>query len=160
MPNSHEQSEELSLSKSAQYLLEECRMVLPGIQALFGFQLVVVFSPGFSEKLTRPEQIVHFVAITLIAVAVAIIMTPAALHRGTGSKKVTATFVNLSARLLFWSMLPLALGICLDFYLIARVIINHLWVLLLTFVLFMIFMTLWFVLPRARALQRVMSRTD
>jgi hypothetical protein len=160
MPNSREQSEELSLSKSAQYLLEECRMVLPGIQALFGFQLVVVFSPGFSEKLTRPEQIVHFVAITLIAVAVAIIMTPAALHRGTGSKKVTATFVNLSARLLFWSMLPLALGICLDFYLIARVIINHLWVLLLTFVLFMIFMTLWFVLPRARALQRVMSRTD
>lgn len=135
-------------------------MVLPGIQALFGFQLVVVFSPGFSEKLTRPEQIVHFVAITLIAVAVAIIMTPAALHRGTGSKKVTATFVNLSARLLFWSMLPLALGICLDFYLIARVIINHRWVLLLTFVLFMIFMMLWFVLPRARALQRAMSRTD
>jgi hypothetical protein len=101
MPNSHEQSEELSLSKSAQYLLEECRMVLPGIQALFGFQLVVAFSPGFSEKLTRPDQIVHFVAITLIAVAVAIIMTPAALHRGTGSKKVTATFVNLSARLQF-----------------------------------------------------------
>ena len=160
MPNTSEQGEELSLSKSAQYLLEECRMVLPGIQALFGFQLVVVFSPGFSEKLARPEQIVHFVAITLIAVAVAIIMTPAALHRGTGSKRVTATFVNLSARLLFWSMLPLALGICLDFYLIARVIINSRWVLLLTFVLFTIFMTLWFVLPRARALQKAMSRTD
>jgi hypothetical protein len=160
MPNSGEQSEELSLSKAAQYLLEECRMVLPGIQALFGFQLVAVFSQGFSEKLTRPEQVVHFVAITLIAIAVAIIMTPAALHRGTGSKKVTATFVNLSARLLFWSMLPLALGICLDFYLIARVIINRRWVLLLTFVLFTIFMTLWFVLPHARALQRAMSRTE
>lgn len=102
-------------------------MVLPGIQALFGFQLVVVFSPGFSEKLTRPEQIVHFVAITLIAVAVALIMTPAALHRGTGSKKVTATFVNLSARLLFLSMLPLALGICMDFYLIARIIVDRSW---------------------------------
>src|SRR5216683_301777 len=67
MPNSREQSEELSLSKAAQYLLEECRMVLPGIQALFGFQLVVVFSPGFSEKLTRPEQLVHFTAIRVIA---------------------------------------------------------------------------------------------
>lgn len=89
MPSSREQSEELSLSKAAQYLLEECRMVLPGIQALFGFQLVAVFSQGFSEKLTRPEQVVHFVAITLIAIAVAIIMTPAALHRGTGSRKVT-----------------------------------------------------------------------
>src|SRR3977135_3353047 len=97
--------EDLPLSKAAQYLLEECRMVLPGIQALFGFQLIAVFSSGFSEKLSRPEQITHFVAITLIAIAVAIIMTPAALHRGTGSKKVTATFVNLTARLLFWSML-------------------------------------------------------
>lgn len=160
MPNSREQSEELSLSKAAQYLLEECRMVLPGIQALFGFQLVSVFSSGFSEKLTRPEQILHFVAITLIAVAVAIIMTPAALHRGTGSKKVTSTFVNLSARLLFWSMLPLAFGICLDFYLIARVIIGRPWVSLLAVALFAIFVGLWFVFPRARRLQRAMSRTD
>ena len=160
MPNSREQSEELSLSKAAQYLLEECRMVLPGIQALFGFQLIVVFSPGFSEKLTRPEQIVHFLAITLIAVAVAIIMTPAALHRATGSRKVTSTFVYLSARLLFWSMLPLAFGICLDFYLIARVIIGRPWVSLLAVALFGIFMALWFVLPRAHALQKAICGTD
>jgi hypothetical protein len=160
MPNSREQSEELPLSKAAQYLLEECRMVLPGMQALFGFQLVVVFSQGFSEKLTRPEQVVHFVAITLIAVAVAIIMTPAALHRGTGSKKVTTTFVNLTARLLFWSMLPLALGICLDFYLIARVIIGHSWVSLLAVALFAIFIALWFVFPRAHALQKAICSKD
>ncbi len=160
MPNTREQSEELSLSKAAQYLLEECRMVLPGIQALFGFQLVVVFSPGFSEKLTRPEQMVHFVAITLIAVAVAIIMTPAALHRGTGSKNVTATFINLSARLLFWSMMPLAFGICLDFYLIARVITGGRWVSLLAVALFTIFISLWFVLPRAHAMQKAICGTD
>ena len=160
MPASREQSEELSLSKAAQYLLEECRMVLPGIQALFGFQLVVVFSPGFSEKLTRPEQLVHFLAITLIAVAVAIIMTPAALHRGTGWKEVTATFVNLTARLLFWSMLPLAFGICLDFYLIARVIVGGRWVSLLALALFAIFISLWFVFPRAHALQKAICRKD
>ena len=160
MPNTREQSEELSLSKAAQYLLEECRMVLPGIQALFGFQLIAVFSSGFSEKLTRPEQITHFVAITLIAIAVAIIMTPAALHRGTGSKKVTATFVNLTARLLFWSMLPLALGICLDFYLIARVILGRPWVSLLAVVLFAIFIALWFVFPRADALQKAICSKD
>lgn len=131
------------------------------IQAALARKLAsAVLTRTMDEKLTQPEQVVHFVAITLIAIAVAIIMTPAALHRGTGSRKVTATFVNLSARLLFWSMLPLALGICLDFYLIARVIINRRWVVMLTFVLFLIFMTLWFVLPRARALQRAMSRTD
>lgn len=29
-----------SLSDSVSHMLEECRMVLPGIQALFGFQLI------------------------------------------------------------------------------------------------------------------------
>jgi hypothetical protein len=157
MPNAREQREELSLSKAARYLLEECRMVLPGIQALFGFQLVVVFSPGFSEKLNHPEQLVHFVAIALIAVAVAIIMTPAALHRSTGSQLVTDTFIRLSARLLAWSMAPLAIGICLDFYLIARVIIGTRAVALLAVGLFAIFILLWFVLPRARTLQKTLS---
>lgn len=157
MPNTSEEREELSLSKAAQYLLEECRMVLPGIQALFGFQLVVVFSPGFSEKLTKPEQLVHFGAITLIAIAVAIIMTPAALHRGTGSKLVTATFVRLSARLLAWSMAPLALGICLEFYLIARVIIGTRLVALAAVGLLAVFILLWFVLPRAQALQKTLG---
>jgi len=37
-------------------------MVLPGIQALFGFQLIAVFSDGFANKLTRAEQRLHFFA--------------------------------------------------------------------------------------------------
>ena len=43
-----DQREELSLSKATLYLLEECRMVFPGIQALFGFQFVVVFTSFFN----------------------------------------------------------------------------------------------------------------
>src|SRR6266511_756732 len=105
----HQQREELPLSKAAEYLLEECRMVLPGIQALFGFQLVAVFNQAFSEKLTSGEQRLHLLAIALVAVAVAIIMTPAALHRGIGPMQVSATFVRASTRLLLGSMLPLAL---------------------------------------------------
>ena len=46
--NPEEAREELPLSKAAEYLLEECRMVLPGIQALFGFQLVAVFNSAWS----------------------------------------------------------------------------------------------------------------
>src|SRR5258705_8073226 len=60
------QQEELPLSVAAQYLLEECRMVLPGIQALFGFQLIVVFNPGFSQKLSAGEQRLHLLAIILL----------------------------------------------------------------------------------------------
>jgi hypothetical protein len=82
-----EEHEELPLSKAGEYLLDECRMMLPGIQALFGFQLITVFSPGFGERLEPHEQVVPLVAIALIALAVALIMTPAALH-GQESREV------------------------------------------------------------------------
>ena len=122
--STEEQRETLSISKAAEYLLDECRMVLPGIQALFGFQLVAVFNQAFSEKLTSGEQRLHLLAIALVAVAVAIIMTPAALHRGIGPMEVSATFVRASTSLLLGSMLPLALGICVDFYLVGRAILG------------------------------------
>src|SRR5437016_998681 len=76
-----EETQKLSLAEAAQYLLDECRMVLPGIQALFGFQLIAVFSPGFAQQLTHDKQCLHLLAITLVALAVAMVMTPAAYHR-------------------------------------------------------------------------------
>src|SRR3977135_1884752 len=66
-----ETREDLSLSEAAEHLLEECRMVLPGIQALFGFQLIVVFNPAFGQRLTTGEQRLHLLAIALLAVAIA-----------------------------------------------------------------------------------------
>src|SRR5438445_33623 len=50
-------TEDLSLDAAASHLLEECRMVLPGIQALFGFQLIAVFNQGFGEKLSHGAQL-------------------------------------------------------------------------------------------------------
>ena len=54
--------EEVTLNAAASYLLEECRMVLPGIQALFGFQLIAVLSDGFDDKLSPGERQLHFLA--------------------------------------------------------------------------------------------------
>lgn len=154
--NDAEHGEQLPLSKVADYLLQECRMVLPGIQALFGFQLIAVFNAAFAEKLSRGEQRLHFLAIGLGATAAAIIMTPAAYHRQTDSQKVTETFIALSTRLLLWSMLPLASSICLDFYLIARVLALGILAPLAATALFGVFVLLWLVLPRARAVQRIL----
>src|SRR5689334_21170484 len=118
MADEPDRIEPLSLSQAADYLLGECRMVLPGIQALFGFQLIVVFNEGFSEKLTPVEQHLHLVAIGLIMIAIAIIMTPAAYHRQQGGREVTERFLRVSTRLLLWSMAPLAAALSLDFYLV------------------------------------------
>ena len=150
----HQSAEELPLSKAAEYLLDECRMVLPGIQALFGFQLIVVFSPGFDQKLSPAHQRLHLLAIALVAVAAAIVTAPAAYHRQAGSQQVTAGFLRVCSRLLLGSMLPLAIGICLDFYLIATVIVGHGASVLLAVALFATFVSLWFVFPRWWVYQR------
>src|SRR5689334_19505985 len=110
------ENEELSLPKAAEQLLEECRMVLPGIQALFGFQLVVIFSEGFSKHLSDGHQRLHLVAIGLTCVAIGLVMTPAAYQRQTMPRAVSEEFVRLSSRLLVASMLPLATSISLEIY--------------------------------------------
>lgn len=40
-----------SSTEALQQTLDEARMVLPGVQALFGFQLIAVFSDGFERRL-------------------------------------------------------------------------------------------------------------
>jgi len=145
---SDQEIERLPLTKAAQFLLDECRMVLPGIQCLFGFQLIVVFSTDFSTKLSVPEQHLHLLAIGLIAIAVALIMTPAAYHRQAGSRHVSKTLVRMSSRMLLASMVPLALSICIEFYLVAQVLLDHSLVPVFAIALLMVFALLWFVLPR------------
>ena len=85
-------------------------MVLPGIQALFGFQLIAVFNETFEEKLSRVEQLLHLAAIVLVTVAIALVMAPAALHRRTQPREVSTRFIDLSSGLLVAGMFPLALG--------------------------------------------------
>ena len=150
--------EKLPLNEAVTHLLEECRMVLPGIQALFGFQLIAVFNSSFGEKLTSTEQRVHLGAIGLVAIAVALVMAPAAYHRQTCPQEVTKGFLTIATQLLLWSMFPLMVGICLDFYLIARLILNNqLLSLVLSLSLLLMFSTLWFFLPRLKILRRILS---
>src|ERR1700754_2643659 len=98
----HGAIERLSLEKAASHLLEECRMVLPGIQALFGFQLVAVFSNGFAA-LSASEQRLPLAAILCVVLSVALVMAPAALHRRREPRSVSRRFIELSSRLLMWS---------------------------------------------------------
>ena len=133
-------------------MLEECRMVLPGIQALFGFQLIAVFNQGFSEKLSEPQQLMHLGAIILVAVAIALVMAPAALHRQSEPQEVSERFVWLSSNLLLASMFPLAVAICLDAWLVTSVIVGRNEAgLAVAVALLAVFSLLWLLLPRREA---------
>jgi uncharacterized membrane protein len=153
------EKETLSLSQAVTHLLEECRMVLPGVQALFGFQLIAVFNSTFRERLGPTEQTIHLVAIGLVAMSVALVMAPAAYHRQTNPEEATVSFIELATYLLLGSMLPLMVGITLDFYLIARIILeNNILSLLLSLALLLWFVTFWFLLPRLAGLRKPVRR--
>jgi len=143
--------EELSLDSATRHILEECRMVLPGIQALFGFQLIAVFNQGFNEKLSTAQQQLHFVSIILTVCAVALVMTPAALHRQIDPLAVTRWFIDSSTMLLLLSMFPLGLSICLELYIIAQIITGLFWLSLLVAVaVLLLFFALWVMLPNVK----------
>jgi hypothetical protein len=142
--------QELSLNDAATHVLEECRTVVPGMQALFGFQLIAVFSAAFKEELSSAERILHLAAIVLVTIAIVLVMAPAALHRQTEPMAVSRRFITISSRLLMASMAPLAAGICLDVYLIARVIAGSRGIAgALAASLLVVFIVFWLLLPRA-----------
>lgn len=141
-----EQKQE-ELSEAVSHLLEECRMVLPGIQALFGFQLVAVFNQRF-DRIPQFDQVLHLVATTLVAIAAALVMTPAAYHRTANPRGVSERFLRICTRLVLGSMLLLALGISADVYIIAAMIFeNHTYAAALGAFLLAVLATLWFVFP-------------
>ena len=144
-----EQKETLPLPEAVTHLLEECRMVLPGLQALLGFPFIAIFNAGFDAKLTPTEQRLHLLALGLVALAGALVMAPASYHRQTGPQEVSTHFLTLASRLLLGAMVLLVLGIGIDFYVIARVILSNHWLsVLLTLVLVSVFVYVWFLLPR------------
>ncbi|MDQ6891545.1 MAG: DUF6328 family protein [Acidobacteriota bacterium] len=143
-------SEALPLPEAVEQLLEEARMVLPGMQALFGFQLIAVFNDGFSKHLPETLQRVHLVAIALTCVAVALVMTPAAYHRQTSPRAVSEDFLRLSTRLLVGSMFPLAASIAAEVYLVGFVVLKTPWAGAIAGGVFVMFLGLWFLLPMLR----------
>jgi hypothetical protein len=137
------------LDKTVQHILEECRVVLPGLQALFGFQLIAVFNAPFFEILTHGEQVLHLMALALEAIAVALLMAPAAYHRQAQPQGVSESFIAYASILLTIGMLPLMIAIGVDVYVIGRVILGSAALSALsTSVVMLVFMALWFVIPQ------------
>lgn len=140
--------ERIPLDSATTHILEECRMVLPGIQALFGFQLIAVFSEGFAQRLSTQEQQLHFASILLVITSIVLVMAPAALHRQAEPRSVSERFIHVASRLLLWGMLPLALGISLEVYLIGQMILeNETWAVAVAAGAFVLFSLFWLGLP-------------
>jgi hypothetical protein len=139
-----------SLGSQVENIEQEARMVLPGIQTLFGFQLMVAFSSGFKENITANEQYIHLLSLLLVAISGILVVAPAAYHR-QANHQISEHFVKLSSRFLTLALAPFAIGTCLDIYLVSRMMTDS--ILLaqsVTAFLFCLYAGIWFIYPRIR----------
>ena len=88
-------------------MLTEARVIIPGAQALLGFQFVVVFVRSFAE-LPGWVKIIHAAALAAIA------LVGAALHRIAYDGENSQSFFRVSSALVVGAALPLAVGIAAD----------------------------------------------
>ena len=100
----------------------EARTILPGVQTLFGFQLTVLFTPIFQDKLSRLDQIIHFASLALGALTIAVVIMPAAYHRRVNPGVASRRFTRFANRTLMISLALTALAMGLNFYLITDVV--------------------------------------
>jgi hypothetical protein len=143
----HEEVEKEELDKRAQNAIEEARMVLPGIQALFGFQLIAVFNQRFPQ-MPAGQQLLHYTALVLVAVAIGLIMAPAAYHRIVEQHSVSRFFIQLTSVMIATSMLPLLTAISLEIYILGHLVLDNdqasFWIAVATAAFLA---TLWYVFP-------------
>jgi len=107
--------EKTSLKDKIAQVLVEARIVLPGAQALLGFQLAAYFTDAF-ERLPLDARIVHSASALCIGLTVLLLMTPPAYHRIVERGEDTPEFDRLAAGFVLGALVPLALGLAGESY--------------------------------------------
>lgn len=101
-------------------IIEEARVVLPGVQALFGFQTIAVFNDRF-EELAYYAKGCHALGMIMVVISIAMVMTPAIYYR-TCHGHATASMARQSSRIIRGALWPLAAGLALDMFTVIHVV--------------------------------------
>ncbi len=128
-------------------VLTEARVIIPGNQALLGFQFAVILQTGFRE-LAPWLKWIHLVSLLFIAISTVLLLTPAAYHRIVEHGEETASFYRVAHVMVLCALPPLALGICGDFVLVIHTTTGNGFGSVVAAVLMLTFFTvLWFAYP-------------
>ncbi len=128
----------------------EIRMVLPGAQALLGFQFITFVLSEF-DKLPPLLKQIHVISSILLTLSVILLMTPAAYHRIVEDGENTEHFHHFASIMLLSALVPLALGIAGDFYVVLEHVVQSTAISLSIAALILVFFFgLWFGIPMLR----------
>ena len=108
-----EKTKTTPLSTKIDYMLTEARVVLPGVQALLGFQLIAVLTKPF-QQLPAELKIAHAVGLGLMTLSIVLLLAPAALHRLAFKGEDVPIVHTVGSILVTAALAALALGLAAE----------------------------------------------
>lgn len=144
----HENEKE-RLDRELLELLNELRVVLPGVQVLFAFLLAVPFYQRWID-VTNFQRDVYFATLSLALIATAVLIAPTAVHRLNFRAQDKKAVVMISNRLAIAGMLVLALAMVGVMVLISDVLFDRTMTIVVGVVAASVFALLWAALPLSR----------
>jgi uncharacterized membrane protein YccC len=141
-----EETQRERLNRNLDQLLQELRVVIPGVQVLFAFLLAVPFSTRF-DRVDQFERVVFFIALLLAALSVVLLMSPSIQHRILFRHDQKQYLVHAATVLMIAGMTALALSMTLSIVLISHFLYGVWAALIAGASCLLAFGTIWYAIP-------------
>ena len=134
------------LDRELMELLQELRVMLPGVQVLLAFLLTAPFQQRFAQ-LPGSLRNAFFASIVCATVATVLLIAPSAHHRLRWRAGEKERLVRIGNQMALWGMLFLAAAVVLALYVVTNVLFTSELALLTAGAAAVVFAGIWYVLP-------------
>jgi hypothetical protein len=146
---SRSEEQQRRLDKQLDQLLQEARVVMPGVQILFAFLLAVPFQQRFAAT-DGSQRDVYLLALLAAAVATICFIAPAAYHRILFERCEKDHLIRIANRYLIAGLAAMAVAMSASVLLVVDLWFHAGTVATIATLLTLLFAWFWFGLPLAR----------
>lgn len=144
-----EESKAERLDRELIELLNEIRVLLPGVQVLFAFLLTAPFATGF-QNVTEFQRDVYALCLLAALAAIACLVAPTTYHRVQWRQRDKEALLRTSNRFVLAGSILLALSLSCSVLLVGDYLFARWVAILATSLTVLGFAVLWFALPLGR----------
>jgi hypothetical protein len=154
-----DESHDERVQRETMELLNELRVVLPGIQVLLAVLLTAPFNQRFSG-LSSGNKAAYITALGCTAVATTLLMAPTTYHRVQFRQRDKERLLRLSNGLLIAGTAFLAAGLTSAIGLVTDLAYGEPWTIVATVATAVVMVSTWYLLPLSRGRQRGDAREE
>lgn len=148
-----EETTQEKLDRELIELLNELRVMLPGVQALFAFLLIVPFSERFTET-TTTERAAYYVAFAAAALSSILFIAPSVYHRVQFRQRDKEQLLRVANAVVLAGTVVLGVGIAASTFFVTGFLADDTLALVASLGTFAFLSALWWVLPLMRRFDR------